>query len=368
MVQIDSGGAATRPSPGARNADDGAVIVAEGLTRRFGPRLAVDGLNLTVGRGEVLGVLGPNGAGKTTTIRMLAGLIDITAGRARVAGIEVGDEGSAQRLRSQIGLLPEEPGLYPDLSAVATMEFFARLYGVPKPDRADRIEELLRRLGLWDRRDNTAGTFSKGMRQRLALARALIHQPPVLFLDEPTANLDPEAAADVRRILGELRQAGHTIVINTHQLDEAERLCDRIAILNTRLIATGAPAELRASAETPGVTIELDAVTADVLAAAGTLAAAPITAPITAPDATVATLTVRLADMRRETPALVAAIVAAGGRIQRVSPGEASLEETYLRLIADQHVSHDAAVPAGFAVPAGGAVPNQGAAPTGGKP
>lgn len=314
---------------GTQRADT--VIQVDDLTRTFGPRAAVEHLTLTVGRGEVLGLLGPNGAGKTTTVRMLAGLIAATSGHARVAGIEIGDAEAAPQLRGQVGLLPEEPGLYPDLSAVATLEFFARLYRVPKRDQADRIEQLLRRLGLWERRDSAAGTFSKGMRQRLALARALIHQPPVLFLDEPTANLDPEATAVVRDVLGELRDAGHTLIINTHQLEEAQRLCDRVAILNTRLIAIGSPAELRAAAVTATVTIELDAVSRAVLAAAGRHAAETIVA-----DTGGHALSVRLDDVQRDTPDLVAAIVSAGGRIRSVTPSQASLEQTYLSLVAGQ--------------------------------
>ena len=159
------------------------MIEIEGLTRKFGDVTAVDGLTLTIGEGEVFGLLGPNGAGKTTTVRMLACLISRTAGQARIGGYSIGDAGAARKIRSLIGLMPEDPGLYPDLSAARTLDFYGRLYRVPGALRAERTERLLTLLSLWDRRDAPVKTYSKGMRQRLALARALIHDPPVLFLD-----------------------------------------------------------------------------------------------------------------------------------------------------------------------------------------
>ncbi len=226
------------------------MIEIENLTRRFGDVTAVDGLTLTIGEGEVFGLLGPNGAGKTTTIRMLAGLIGKTSGEARVAGCRVGDPATARRLRGLIGLMPEEAGLYPDLSAARTLDFYGRLYQVPGGTRAERTERLLTMLDLWDRRDARVRTFSKGMKQRLTIARALINDPPVLFLDEPTANLDPEGAKTVRDFLLQLRAEKRTILLNTHQLGEAERVCDRVGIMHTRLIAVGTPDGLRGTVST----------------------------------------------------------------------------------------------------------------------
>ena len=221
------------------------MIRTEGLSKVFdtrtGPFPAVDSLNLKVNEGEVFGFLGPNGAGKTTTVRMLACLIAPTRGRAWVNGLEVGQEDT--RIRGDLGILTESPGLYDRLSAKRNLSIFAELYGVQ--DVPGQVEKYLRLLGLWDRRDSDAGTLSKGMRQKLAIARALLHEPPVLFLDEPTSGLDPEAAKTVRDFIETLRGQGRTIFLCTHNLDEAERLCDRIGVFRQRLIAVDTPDALR---------------------------------------------------------------------------------------------------------------------------
>ena len=202
---------------------------------------AVDGLNLQVQEGEVFGFLGPNGAGKTTTVRLLACLIGPTAGRAWVNGLEVGKEDTG--IRGQIGILTESPGLYERLSARRNLEIFAELYGVK--DVAGQVRKYLELLDLWDRRDTEAGTFSKGMKQKLAIARALLHEPPVVFMDEPTSALDPESAKTVRDFIETLRGQGRTIFLCTHNLDEAERLCDRIGVFRQHLIAVDTPDALR---------------------------------------------------------------------------------------------------------------------------
>jgi ABC-2 type transport system ATP-binding protein len=304
------------------------VIEIDNLTRTFGGITAVDGLTLTIGEGEVFGLLGPNGAGKTTTVRMLAGLIGKTAGEARVAGCRVGDPAGAKKLRGLIGLMPEEPGLYPDLSAARTLDFYGRLYQVPGQLRAERAERLLTMLELWDRRNDRVRTFSKGMKQRLAVARALIHDPPVLFLDEPTANLDPEGAKTVRDVLLRLRDEKRTILLNTHHLEEAERVCDRVGILSTRLVAVGKPEELRTAASGPATAVQLALVTDAVLDAARRVA-------VTGDDVTVAgnTITVPVGKPERDNPALVSAIVAAGGEVQFVTGVAPTLEEVYLKLL-----------------------------------
>ena len=343
------------------------MITIDSLTRRFGDVTAVDSLTLTIGEGEVFGLLGPNGAGKTTTIRMLAGLIGKTAGDAWVAGCRVGDPATARQLRSLVGLMPEEAGLYPDLSAARTLDFYGRLYQVSAADRAERTERLLTMLDLWDRRDVRVRTFSKGMKQRLTIARALINDPPVLFLDEPTANLDPEGAKVVRDFLLRLRQEKRTILLNTHQLAEAERVCDRVGIMQTRLIAVGTPDALR-SASGDGATgdgatgdgatgdgaagaasarataVQLAVVTDAVVAAArNAMRADPAATPRA--DVTVAgnTITVPVDKPESDNPGLIRAIVAAGGEIQFVTGIVPTLEETYLKLLSSVNGAGDPA-------------------------
>ncbi len=220
------------------------MIVTKGLTRKFNGFTAVRDLDLEVREGEVFGFIGPNGAGKTTTLRMLACLIKPTSGTAMIDDNLVGREPDSTRIRSMIGLLPENPGVYETLSAYQNLDFYGELHGLEEGTRQWSIESLLKLLGIWERRDETIGTFSRGMKQKIAIARALVHDPKYLFLDEPTASLDPEAVSKVRDFLSDLRGQGRTIFINTHNLDEAERFCDRIGIINQRLIAVGRPKEL----------------------------------------------------------------------------------------------------------------------------
>jgi ABC-2 type transport system ATP-binding protein len=313
------------------------VIEIQNLSKKFGSLTAVDGLTLTIAEGEVFGLLGPNGAGKTTTIRMLAGLISKTSGEATVAGCRVGDPDTARELRGLVGLMPEEAGLYLDLSAARTLDFYGRLYQVPAAARAERTERLLTMLGLWDRRDARVRTFSKGMKQRLTIARALIHDPAVLFLDEPTANLDPEGAKTVRDFLLQLKREQRTILLNTHQLAEAERMCDRVGIMHTRLVAVGTPDGLRGAASRHATTVQLAVVTDAIVAAAREAAT---TASTAAPEADVTvdgnTVTVAVDKPERDNPRLIRAIVDAGGDVQFVSGIVPSLEETYLKLLATE--------------------------------
>jgi ABC-2 type transport system ATP-binding protein len=305
------------------------VIEIDNLSRKFGDVTAVDGLTLTIGEGEVFGLLGPNGAGKTTTIRMLAGLIGKTSGEAWVAGCRVGDQVTARKLRGLVGLMPEEAGLYPDLSAARTLDFYGKLYQVPYGLRAVRTERLLTMLDLWDRRNDRVRTFSKGMKQRLTIARALINDPPVLFLDEPTANLDPEGAKVVRDFLLQLKQEKRTILLNTHQLAEAERVCDRVGIMHTKLIAVGTPDGLRGTGSRHATAIQLAVVTDAVVAAARNAARADVTV-------SGSTITIPVDKPERDNPELVKALVAAGGEIQFVSGLVPTLEETYLKLLGDE--------------------------------
>jgi ABC-2 type transport system ATP-binding protein len=218
------------------------MIHTEKLTKEFGNNVAVDNLNLDVKEGEVFGFLGPNGAGKTTTVRMLTCLISPTAGKAQVNGYVVGQKD--KEIRRNVGILTETPGMYDNLSAEYNLKIYASLYEVRNP--AAQIEKYLRMLDLWDRRFDEVATFSKGMKQKLAIARTLLHEPRLLFLDEPTAGLDPEASHLVREFITELRKEGRTIFLCTHNLDEADRLCDRIGVFKSRLLVVDTPAKLRA--------------------------------------------------------------------------------------------------------------------------
>ena len=218
------------------------MITAEALTRSFGGPAVVDGVSFQVPAGALCVLLGPNGAGKTTTIRLLLGLLPPDRGGATVAGVRLpaGEEDGA-RLRARTGLLTETPGCYDGLTGWENLELFARLYGVPDADLGSRISRWLRRLGLWESRDRPFGTWSKGMKQRLALIRAVLHDPEVLFLDEPTSGLDPEGAREVRTLLNELRAEGRTILLSTHNLAEAAELADLIGVLRARMLWFGPP-------------------------------------------------------------------------------------------------------------------------------
>jgi ABC-2 type transport system ATP-binding protein len=299
------------------------AICAEGLTRRFGDLVAVENLSLEVGEGEIFVFLAPNGAGKTTTLRMLCALIQTTSGRAVVAGHVLGKEDD--QIRRKVGILTESPGLYDRLSAEDNLRFFAHLYDVD--DIEGQVERYLRMLGLWERRTESAATFSKGMRQKLAIARALLHEPQILFLDEPTSGLDPEMAHLVRAFIEDLKQAGRTIFLCTHNLDEADRLCDRIAVFNTHLVAVDTPQALRSRLYDRIVVFHL---TKADLAYADRLRANPAVRSV---EVVENKLVVALDDPEVHNPDLIAALVEAGARIQFVGELRRSLEEVYMRLV-----------------------------------
>jgi ABC-2 type transport system ATP-binding protein len=305
------------------------MIDTENLTRKFGALTAVDDLTLHVEEGEVFGFLGPNGAGKTTTVRMLCCLIGKTSGKAQVGGFGTETEADCLKIRKLVGLLPENVGLYDGLSAYRNLEFFGKLYEVPDGQRAANIERLLKLLGIWERRNDVVGGFSKGMKQKIAIARALIHDPQVLFLDEPTANLDPEAAKTVRDFVLELKKEKRTIFLNTHNLDEAERLCDRIAILKTHLIAVDSPKNLERSLYNRKTVLHLEVVTPAVLAAVKGYSA------VKNVKVTENKLVLDMDNPERDNPELVRDVVAAGGSIQYVTELKSTLEDVYLKLIRE---------------------------------
>jgi ABC-2 type transport system ATP-binding protein len=307
-------------------ATDPVMLRATGLGRQFGSLWAVRDMDLEVLRGEVLGLLGPNGAGKTTTVRLLTALIEPSEGRASVDGLDVIER--PEEVRARVGILTETPGLYDKLSATANLDFFGRLHGLDAATRAARIEHYLRLFSLWDRRDDVAGTFSKGMKQKLAIARALLHEPAVVFLDEPTAALDPEAAYIVREAIEALRRSGRTIVLATHNLDEADRLCDRVAFVRGGLLRIDSPAGLRGSLGGHGVEVELAGPPGEAL-----VAAACGVAGVTGVETSDRRLIVAAADPARMTPGLVRALVAAGAEIVEVRARATTLEQVYFEVM-----------------------------------
>ncbi|OLE91548.1 MAG: multidrug ABC transporter ATP-binding protein [Crenarchaeota archaeon 13_1_20CM_2_51_8] len=304
------------------------MIETVNLTKKFGDLTAVDGVSLRVEEGEVFGFLGPNGAGKTTTVRMLCCLISKTSGAARIANYEVGDDADSLKIRKIIGLVPDSVGLYDDLTAYDNLDFYGKLYKCTETQRRENIQRFLKMLGLWEKKDVAAGAFSKGMKQKLAIARALIHEPEVLFLDEPTVNLDPESSKTVRDFLLELKKEKKTIFLNTHNLDEAQRICDRIGILNTKLMAVGTPEELERSVTGRKTVIQLERVDEAVLNALKKLS----TGKMFKDDNRI---TIHVVDPGKENPAIVRAIVEAGGNVQSVSVLGSTLEDAYLKLVKE---------------------------------
>ena len=304
------------------------MIHTTGLTRVFirkeaDPLTAVDGLNLDVARGEIFGFLGPNGAGKTTTIRMLSALISPTAGEAVVNGYRVGEQNT--EIRRSVGLLTETPGMYDRLSAEYNLRLFAQLYGVE--DVAGQVTKYLQMMGLWERRNDVVGGFSKGMRQKLALARALLHEPDLVFLDEPTSGLDPEAAHMVRGYIHSLKEQGRTVFLCTHNLDEADRLCDRIAVFKTRLLVVDTPANLRRKLFGRQIVFHL---AGDATAFRPVISDFPFVQDV---QALGNKLVVRLDDPDSQNPQLVRALVNAGADVRFVGELRYSLEDIYLQLM-----------------------------------
>jgi ABC-2 type transport system ATP-binding protein len=303
------------------------ALSVEHLSKRFGDRIAFDDVSFEVGHGEVFGFLGPNGAGKTTTVRTLGTLIAPTSGSATVAGIPLTPENGVE-IRKRISIMPESPGLYLRLSVTENLECFADLYELT--DSKDRIDRALRAVSLADRANDVCGTLSKGLRQRVALARTLLSDPEILFLDEPTSGLDPVASRDVHELIDELRERGVTIFLTTHRLDEAERLCDRVAILNTTLRSIGRPSELRDKLFAKTLTVR-------------TLV------PLTEPDRIFGGLravdgwhqdglayVLAVSDLTVAAPGVTRALVAAGADVLSISESHHSLEDVYLELIDEE--------------------------------
>jgi ABC-2 type transport system ATP-binding protein len=305
---------------------DAAIRVA-GLTKRFGDRVAFRDLSFEVGTGEVFGFLGPNGAGKTTTVRVLGTLIQPSEGTAEVAGVGV-SASSGPEVRGRIAVMPETPGLYLRLTVYDNLEYFAGLYGIPRAAAATRITDALETVGMASRAGDLAGGLSKGLRQRAALARTLLSNPRVLFLDEPTSGLDPVATREVRELVEGLRARGVTVFLTTHRLEEAERLCDRIAIINTTLRVIGRPEDLRRELFESAVEVRTAAPLADPATVFGSV---PGVESWTRDGD--GAYHVAATDPASVTPELARALVRAGADVLRIAEVERSLEDVYLQLV-----------------------------------
>ena len=305
---------------------DEPALVVEHLTKRFGERVAVDDVSFSVAAGEVFGFLGPNGAGKTTTVRMLATLIAPTSGTARVAGLLL-DPANGVDIRKRIAVMTENPGLYLRLTVAENLEFFAGLYELAQPKA--RIGQALAAVNLAGRANDPCGSLSKGLRQRVALARALLSDPAVVFLDEPTSGLDPVASREVHELIDALRERGVTVFLTTHRLEEAERLCDRVAILNTSMRTIGRPDELRDRLFTKSLVVR----TLAPLASPDAVFAVAGVDGWRTDDTTSYVLTV--SDARMAAPAVTRALVAAGADLLSLAEVQHSLEDVYLEFIDD---------------------------------
>jgi ABC-2 type transport system ATP-binding protein len=312
---------------GAGTAHGTPALVVDHLTKRFGERTAFEDVSFTVAHGEVFGFLGPNGAGKTTTVRTLGTLIAPTSGSAIVAGIPLTADNGGE-IRERISVMPENPGLYTRLTVIENLEFFAGLYGLRQP--GPRIDQALEAVNLTARAHDISGSLSKGLRQRVGLARALLNDPTVMFLDEPTSGLDPVAAREVHDLINGLRQRGVTVFLTTHRLEEAERLCDRVAILNTTLRSVGRTDTLRESLFSKSLVVET---------------AAPLDSPEAVFNGTTSVESWRadgparylltVTDPKLAAPAVTRALVAARADVLSISESRHSLEDVYLELIHD---------------------------------
>lgn len=306
------------------------MIKTQGLTKVFkiGKKgetelVAVDDLSLEVESGEVFGFLGPNGAGKTTTVRMLTGLIRPSSGSAQVAGFELGEDDT--NIRRNVGILTESPGMYERLTAEKNLTIFANLYDVPDIEKS--VNKYLSMLNLWERRHDAVGSFSKGMRQKLAVARALIHEPQILFLDEPTTGLDPEASKTVRDFVEELKNEGRTIFMTTHNLDEAERLCDRVGIFQQRLLTVDSPSNLREKMFGRKVVFHLSEVKPEWIDLVTNIAGAGNV------EAVDNKLVISLQEPEASNPEIIKALVMAGAQLRFVGEIRHSLEQIYLEMV-----------------------------------
>ncbi len=305
----------------------GFMIVCERLTKYFGKVKAIENFSVQIQEGQIFGLLGPNGAGKTTTMRMLSCLIKPTNGRATIDDYEIGREEDNLKIRAMIGLLPEAPGLYNTLSAYKNLDYYAQFYGVQIKKREENIKMILKNLEVWDRRNDPVGEFSKGMKQKIAIARALIHEPKYIFLDEPTASLDPKASKTVRDYILELRSEGKTVLINTHNLSEAERICNQVALIDNRTIGIGKPRELARGLFARTTKITLNRIPDSLVEEISKLD------NVSEVKVEGNQLYLNVNSPEEDNPALISWLLNKGLNVQFVSEEEYSLEDVYLKLI-----------------------------------
>jgi ABC-2 type transport system ATP-binding protein len=305
------------------------MIICEKLTKTFESVTAIQDFSITIPDGCIFGLLGPNGAGKTTTMRMFSCLIQPTSGKAHIDSYEIGKKTDAQKIRRMIGLLPEVPGLYETLGAYKNLDYYGQLYGVPKKQREESIQTTLTNLDLWDRRNEPVGGFSKGMKQKIAIGRALIHDPKYIFLDEPTASLDPMAAKIVREYILELKKKGNTILINTHNLSEAERICDMVALVKNRIVKVGNPKDLAKGLFTRTISITMQQIPSTILRDIESLHL------ISQAQVKGNQLILNVKNPEEDNPQILAWLLKQGLRVQFISEEEHSLEEVYLKLIEE---------------------------------
>ncbi len=303
------------------------IIEVNNLGRKYGDEFAIRNLSFQITKGEIFGLIGPNGAGKTTTIRILCCLISPTEGDARIGGLNLNDRINSNKIRKMIGYVPDNVGLYERMSAYENLLFYGKLYDYPKSELPGNIEKYLRIVDLWDERNKPVGSYSKGMKQKVALARALVHEPELLILDEPTANLDPESARNIRDLILNLKKEGRTILFNTHNLDEAQRVCDRIGVLKTTLRAVDTPENLREKyGNEKLILVKLESVTDKIVETLNSSGYAVL-------NHDAGSLTIESSHLEDASQNIIELVMKEGGKIRSINEQNSSLEDVYIRLV-----------------------------------
>ncbi len=303
------------------------IIEVNNLGRKYGDEFAIRNLSFQITKGEIFGLIGPNGAGKTTTIRILCCLISPTEGDARIGGLNLNDRINSNKIRKMIGYVPDNVGLYERMSAYENLLFYGKLYDYPKSELPGNIEKYLRIVDLWDERNKPVGSYSKGMKQKVALARALVHEPELLILDEPTANLDPESARNIRDLILNLKKEGRTILFNTHNLDEAQRVCDRIGVLKTTLRAVDTPENLREKyGNEKLILVKLESVTDKIVETLNRSGYAVL-------NHDAGSLTIESSHLEDASQNIIELVMKEGGKIRSINEQNSSLEDVYIRLV-----------------------------------